>query len=142
MISNNRNELGKIIKQRRLMIPMTLKDLAAKSGVSGTHMGRIERGGRSPSAHILRKIAKPLGFGEVELFTLADFLSPRPSEEVERPGGGQLDPYVAAVLSQESVETQRAVVAILTILKSVAKGRGCDGGFAESKSKGKNNANL
>ena len=78
----NRNELGKIIKQRRVMIPLTLRELAAKSGVTQSHLSRIEIGGRFPSARILRKIAKPLGFSEVELFTFAGFLSPQPSEEV------------------------------------------------------------
>jgi len=126
----DRNELGKILKQRRLMIPMTLKELAQATGVSASHLGRIERGDRLPSAHILRKIAKPLGFGEDELFTLAGFLSPKPSEEVERPTG-QLDLSVAALLSQEPVEMQRAVLAILTILKSVARGSGCNISFAE-----------
>jgi len=127
----NRNDLGKILKRRRLMIPMNLQDLAAKSGVSGSHLGRIERGEHFPSAHVLRKIAEPLGFGEEELFTLAGFISPRPSEEVERPSVGQLDPSVAALLSKEPVEIQRIVVALLSVLKSVARGSGCDIGFAE-----------
>ncbi len=72
----NRNDIGKIIKQQRVMIPMTLQKLVAKSGVSASHLARIERGGRFPSAHVLRKIARPLNFDESELFTLADFLSP------------------------------------------------------------------
>lgn len=118
----NRNDLGKILKQRRLMIPMTLQELVAKSGVSASHLGRIERGDRFPSAYTLRKIAEPLGFGEEELYVYAGFISPRPPEEVERPSVGQLDPYVAKVLSQEPVGIQRIVVAILTVLKSVAKG--------------------
>lgn len=116
------NELGKMLRQRRVMIPMTLKDLATKSGVSGSHVGRIERGSRFPSARILGKLAKPLGFNEDELFTLAGFLTPQPSEKVERPSVGQLDPSVVALLSQETVEIQRAVLAILTVLKSIAKG--------------------
>jgi len=127
----NRNDLGKLLKQRRLMIPMTLQELSAATGVSPSHLGRIERGDRLPSAHILRKIAEPLGFGEDELFTLAGFLSPRRAEEVERPSGGQLDPCVAAMLSQEPVETQRAVVAILSVLKSMARGSGSNISFAE-----------
>ncbi len=41
----------------------------------------------------------------------------------EAPGykGGRLDPYVARVLAQEPIELQRAVIGILTILKSIAK---------------------
>ncbi len=117
-----RGDLGKILKQRRLMIPLTLSGLAVASGVSVSHLGRIERGERFPSAHTLRRIAKPLGFDEVELFSLAGFL-PKPATVESEAQPGRLDPYVAAVLSQEPVEIQRAVVAILTILKSIAKGK-------------------
>ena len=129
---SDRNDLGKILKQRRVMIPLTLKELAAKSGVSSSYLGRIERGERFPSASVLRTIAKPLGSSEGELFTLAGYLSPQSSAEVESMARiGRLDPYVAAVLSQESVEIQRAVIGILSILKSIAKGSNCDIDFAE-----------
>lgn len=120
-MANNKN-LGKIIRQRRVTIPLTLEALSAKSGVSASHLGRIETGERFPSASILRKIAQPLGFDEAELFTLADYLSPQTSAGVERSNGGQLDPYVATVLSQEPVEVQRAMLTILSMLKHIAKG--------------------
>ena len=121
MTTDNRSDIGKIIKQRRVMIPMTLQELSHTAGVSSSHLGRIERGERFPSAHILRKIAKPLGFEEAELLTLGDFLSPQPDAVIENTSGRRLDPYVSAVLSEESVEVQRAVVAILAVMKSMAK---------------------
>ncbi len=119
------NDLGKIIKQQRITVPLTLQELTAKSGVSSSHLGRIERGERFPSAHVLRKIARPLGFEEDELLTLAGYLSPQPRRIAEEsPGysGGRVDPYVARVLAQEPVDVQRAVIGILAILKSIAKG--------------------
>ena len=120
------HNLGRILKQQRISIPLTLQELATTSGVSSSHLGRIERGERFPSGHILRKIAKPLGFDEDELFTLAGFLSPQtPGAAEERHsgyGGRHLDPYVAKMLAEEPVEVQRAVIGILTMLKSVAKG--------------------
>jgi len=106
------------------MIPLTLQELSAKSGVSPSHLGRIERGERFPSAYILRKIASPLGFKENELFILAGYLSTQPSDITEADAvhsGGILDPYVAKVLSQETVEMQRIIVGILPILKSIAR---------------------
>ena len=122
----NSSNLGKILKQQRLSIPLTLQELAATSSVSSSHLGRIERGERFPSARILRRIAKPLGFDEDELFTLAGFLSPQPSgvsdEGNLRYSSKQLDPYVAKMLGEEPVEVQRAVIGILSLLKSVAKG--------------------
>jgi len=121
--NNNGKYLGRMLKQRRVMIPLTLRGLATISGTSSSHLGRIEKGERFPSAHILRRIAKPLGFEESELFTLANYLSPQPptASEVTEDNVGRLDPYVASVLSQESVEVQHTVVGILSILKSLAQ---------------------
>jgi transcriptional regulator with XRE-family HTH domain len=117
--------LGIMLKQRRVMLPLTLRELSAASGVSASHLGRIERGERFPSGSILRRIAKPLGFDEDELFTLAGYLSPHPpsvAESRERYGGGELDPYVARMLAQEPLDMQRVVVGILSVLKSIARG--------------------
>jgi len=94
--------------------------------VSSSHLGRIERGERFPSAHILRRIARPLGFEEDELFTLAGFLSPHTAGVAEESGAAygnrRLDPYVAKMLAEETVEIQRAVIGILNTVKLVAKG--------------------
>ena len=124
-MSHSNNDLGKILKQQRITVPLTLQELAAESGVSSSHLGRIERGERFPSARILRKVARPLGFNEDELFTLAGFLTPHTSgvaEESTRYTGRQLDPYVARMLADEPPEIQRAVIGILSLLKSVARG--------------------
>ena len=125
IINMDDNNLGRIIKQQRMTVPLTLQELATTSGVSSSHLGRIERGERFPSARILRKIAKPLGFDEDELFILAGFLSPQPSSVAEDRNLGyaakQLDPYVAKMLAEEPVEVQRTVIGILSIFKSVAR---------------------
>jgi transcriptional regulator with XRE-family HTH domain len=122
---NEGSDLGKVLKQQRLTVPLTLQELAAESGVSASHLGRIERGERFPSARMLRKLARPLGFDEDELFTLAGFLTPTgPGVEEERTrySGRQLDPYVARMLAEEPPEVQRSVIGILSLLKSVARG--------------------
>ena len=123
---NNHDEgnLGSIIKRQRISVPLTLQELTAKSGVSASHLGRIERGERFPSARILRRIARPLGFEEDELLILAGYLSPRPPGAAEPRSDyidGRLDPHVVGVLAKEPVDVQRAVVSILTILKSFAR---------------------
>jgi transcriptional regulator with XRE-family HTH domain len=120
MTVNNRSELGKILKQRRLAVPLTLQELASAAQVSASHIGRIERGERFPSAHILRRMAKPLHIKEVELMSLAGFLSPEPDASGST-SSMQLDPYVSMMLSQEPVELQRAVVAVLILLKGMAR---------------------
>jgi transcriptional regulator with XRE-family HTH domain len=124
MDSEYKDHIGLIIKQQRISIPLTLQELSNKAEVSASHLGRIERKERFPSAHILRKIAGPLGFEENELFSLAGYLSTPSSMISERSPGytaRQLDPYVARVLGQEPVEVQRAVIGILTMLRSIAK---------------------
>ncbi|MBA7618669.1 hypothetical protein ES703_25999 [subsurface metagenome] len=115
------NEIGKALKQRRLMLPLTLRELAARSGVSASHFARVERGERFPSGHILRKIAKPLGLDESLLMTMAGYLSPESSSETSEELGlyRKLDPYVAKVLSEEPIEIQRTVIGILSILKGL-----------------------
>ncbi len=118
------NNLGRIIKQQRVSLSLTLQELAGKSGVSASHLGRIERGERFPSAHVLRRIAKHLDFEEDELFTLAGFLSPQApgvTEKASAYSSGRLDPFVGRMLAQEPVEVQRAIIGILAILKSLAR---------------------
>jgi len=117
--------LGTIIKQQRVMVPLTLRELADQSGVSSSHLCRIERGERFPSGRILRKVAKPLGFNENELFMLAGYLSygtPAEAESYKSYYSNKgLDPYVAKVLAREPAETQRTVIGILNILKSLSR---------------------
>lgn len=121
MINPDPANLGDLIKQQRVSVSLTLQQLAARSGVSPSHLGRIERGERFPSARILKRIAGPLSFEENELLTLAGYLSPQPTAAPPAGYGGHLDPHVARILGREPVEVQRAVVSILAILKSVAK---------------------
>jgi len=123
--NNHGKNLGTILRQQRIAIPFTLHKISILSGVSQSHLGRIERGERFPSANILRKIAKPLGFEESELFTLAGYLSneqPLATEGHEGYYNKGLDAYVANALVQEPVQVQRAVIGILGILKSLTKG--------------------
>ncbi len=123
MTIENRKDLGKVLKQHRVMMSLTLNEVSRAANVSPSHLGRIERGERYPSARILRRLAKPLGLEEVELFTLAEYMSPQlHSDSGDVPRTRPLDPYVAGVLSQEPVEIQRAVIVILSAMKSMAKG--------------------
>jgi len=77
-MSNNVN-IGKIIKEQRKNIPLSLNQLSRLSGVSVSHLGRIEQGQRQPSTRTLQKIAKHLGFDLYELLVIAGHLLPDPS---------------------------------------------------------------
>ena len=124
MNKNASNPLSEEIKRHRLARSLTVNELATKSGVSASHLSRIERGERFPSPSILQKVAQPLGFEEIELLTLARYLSQQPTMNEEENLSyvrERLDPYVAKVLTEEPVTIQRSVVVILNILKSFAK---------------------
>ena len=73
---SSKQNIGKIIREQRKSIPLTLNQLAEMSGVSTAHLGRIEQGQRVPSSQTLQKIANPLGFDLNELLILAGYLSP------------------------------------------------------------------
>ena len=117
------NNLGRMLKTRRLMMAHTLSELAMLSEVSTSHLARIERGERFPSASILKRIAKPLGLSEIELFTVAGYLpstSPETGQSVTMDSIYNLDSYVAAVLASEPVSRQRAIIGIFNILKAIS----------------------
>lgn len=123
MIVDAGTNLGAILKRQRVSLSLTITQLATETGVSPSHLGRIERGERFPSARVLRKIAKPLGFDDGELFMLAGFLSGTCSPADIAPqvfGAKGLDPSVAAMLAQEPARVQRATIGILSILKSLS----------------------
>ena len=113
--------LGMILKRRRVMLRLSRPALAAKAGLSALHIGRVEKGMCLPSTLTLRKLAKPLSFGVIELYIHAGYLSPKDCAPESGTGAGTvgLDPYVAKVLSREPVELQYKVIAILAVLKAV-----------------------
>jgi len=67
--------LGVKLRERRKQEGLTLTELSELTEVSTPYLGRIESGKRFPSAFILRKLAKPLGYGEAEILKLAGYLS-------------------------------------------------------------------
>ncbi len=57
----DKNELGKIIKQRRNLLNITQKDLAEISGVTLRKLSDIENGIANPSLNTLVKVMDALG---------------------------------------------------------------------------------
>jgi len=74
-----RPNISQIIREQRKNIPLSLRQVSKLSGVSVSHLGRIEQGLRQPSIRTLQKIAKPLGFDLYELLVIAGHLLPDPS---------------------------------------------------------------
>ena len=76
---SSKQNIGKIIREKRKSIPLTLSQLSEISGISVSQLNRVENGRRKPSPNTLQKITKPLGFDLNELLVLAGYLSPEPS---------------------------------------------------------------
>jgi transcriptional regulator with XRE-family HTH domain len=117
------DELRIVLHKKRLESKLTLQDLAHSSGVSPSYLARIEQGERFPSAHVLRSVAKPLGFSENELFILAGYLSSNLTGATKiAPSfdGNKVDPLVAAILAQEDIEVQKIVISVVLMLKQIA----------------------
>ena len=125
MVNNKVSNFGEMLRLQRVTMQLTLHELSAKAQISPSHLGRIEKGTRFPSARVLKRLAKPLGYDEDQLFTLAGYLSSVPAgiaAKNDGHNGGYLDPYVGRMLAQEPIETQHAVIGILSMLKSIARG--------------------
>ena len=105
------NDIGDIIGQARLTKGLTLQELAAESGVSSSHLGRIERGERSPSIDILKKIAKPLGFEGADLLLLAAGYS----------GSGGLNPQLIKGFAKALLELHRVLAVFAPTFEEIAK---------------------
>ena len=117
------DKLGELLRMQRVAMHLTLQQLSARAKVSPSHLGRIEKGTRFPSAKVLNRLAGPLGFEQEELLEMAGFMSP--GSPANEKGGtvkaGRVDPYVAKILGEETPEVQRTVLGILAILKSIAR---------------------
>ena len=68
--------VGKIIREQRKKLSLSLNQLSRLSGVSVAHLGRIEQGQRGASTRTLQKIAEPLRFDLYELLVITGHLSP------------------------------------------------------------------
>jgi len=83
--ADNRAEVRRIIKQQRTARGLTLGKLGVASGLSPSHLCRIEKGERFPSARALQKVARPLGMDETELLLRSGYPPIPAPTEPERP---------------------------------------------------------
>ena len=76
------NNLGPILRKRRQEKGLSQVKLGKLSGLNNAHIARLETGERFPTGRTLRKLAKPLGFSELELCKLAGLLSQDGIDEI------------------------------------------------------------
>jgi transcriptional regulator with XRE-family HTH domain len=69
--------IGWYIRQQRYQAKVSLRQLAARAGVSNPYLSQIERGLRKPSAEILNQIAKGLHISAQALYVQAGLIEDR-----------------------------------------------------------------
>lgn len=72
--------IGQYIRAQRRAAELSLRELAARAGVSNPYLSQIERGLRKPSAEILQQIAKGLRVSAETLYARAGILDDRAGE--------------------------------------------------------------
>src|ERR1700733_3748192 len=80
----NVSSIGEYIREQREQAKISLRQLAAKAGVSNPYLSQVERGLRRPSAEILAQIAHGLSISVESLLSRAGILDSADAPEVVR----------------------------------------------------------
>lgn len=78
-------DLGEFIRDQRQSAQLSLRALAARTGISNPYLSQVERGLRRPSADILAQIAAGLSISAESLLTRAGVLPARSESDVATP---------------------------------------------------------
>jgi transcriptional regulator with XRE-family HTH domain len=75
-ISEQLGSLGEFIASQRRTAQMSVRQLAAQTGISNPYLSQIERGLRKPSAEVLLQLSKALRISAETLYVRAGILDP------------------------------------------------------------------
>ena len=67
----SKQTLGQVLKQQRVALDLTQRELAHRLGVKASHIAYLEAGRRRPSLSLLSRLADVLGLKKELLFLLA-----------------------------------------------------------------------
>ena len=76
VVTHAASDIGSFIKAQREAAQVSIRQLAARAGVSNPYLSQIERGLRNPSAEVLGQIAKALTVSAEVLYVRAGILEP------------------------------------------------------------------
>lgn len=116
-VSARASDIGSFIKSQRETAQFSMRQLAAKSGVSNPYLSQVERGLRKPSAEVLNQIAKALRVSAEVLYVRAGMLEPREASQVrdaiisdtaitERQKQVLLDSYASFIQENEALRAE------------------------------------
>jgi transcriptional regulator with XRE-family HTH domain len=64
--------LGQVVREARLAAGLSQEALAERAGLHRVYVSEVERGQRSPSVAVLRRLAEGLGVSGADLLALAE----------------------------------------------------------------------
>ena len=76
--------LGEFLQEQRRAARLTLRQLAAQTGVSNPYLSQIERGLHEPSVRVLKAISEALNVSIETLLARAGLGSDQPHDESDR----------------------------------------------------------
>ncbi len=100
------SDIGSFIRSQRETAHVSVRQLAARSGVSNPYLSQVERGLRKPSADVLAQIAKALRLSAEVLYVRAGILEP-----------GETKPVRDAIITDTAI-TERQKQVLLDIYAS------------------------
>ncbi len=68
---NQKNGLGRLMKQKRKELALTQRTLAKKLGVEASHVAYLENGKRKPSLTLMARLEDALGVSRQQIFLLS-----------------------------------------------------------------------
>lgn len=116
-VTTKASDIGSFIRLQRESAQVSMRQLAARSGVSNPYLSQVERGLRKPSADVLSQIAKALRVSAEVLYVRAGMLEPRETSQVrdaiisdtaitERQKQALLDTYASFTQENEAIREE------------------------------------
>jgi transcriptional regulator with XRE-family HTH domain len=116
-VSTKASDIGSFIRTQRETAQFSMRQLAARSGISNPYLSQVERGLRKPSADVLSQIAKALRVSAEVLYVRAGMLEPRETSQVrdaiisdtaitERQKQALLDTYASFIQENEAIREE------------------------------------
>jgi transcriptional regulator with XRE-family HTH domain len=115
------NKVGEYLKSLRQGMGISQNKLADISGITVSHICRMEKGNRIPSGAMVVKLASALGIAEKELLVMAGHTGEPITAESTKLLLEAIDPSVVGALEQETPEVQRRIIHTLQRMKEMAR---------------------
>jgi transcriptional regulator with XRE-family HTH domain len=120
-VALNDNKVGEYLKSLRQGMGISQNKLADISGITVSHICRMEKGNRIPSGAMVVKLASALGLVEKELLAMAGHTGEPITAESTKLLLEAIDPSVVEALEQETPDIQRRIIHILLQMKETAR---------------------